>query len=128
MNDTRTNDTKPVARPMSKNEPMFTPSVDILEKPEELILSLDLPGVKADDVDIHFERGELTVKAVRHGRESKGRPLLTEFGGAGTFYRAFLISQEVAADRISAELKDGVLTVHLPRAETAQPRRIALKS
>lgn len=128
MNDTKTNESKSVARPMPKNEAAFTPSVDILEKPDELVLSLDLPGVKADDVDIHFERGELTVKATRKAREPKGRPLLTEFGAAGTFYRAFLISQEVAADKISADLKDGVLTVRLPRAEAAQPRKISLKA
>jgi HSP20 family molecular chaperone IbpA len=126
MNDTRMNESKNVARP--KNEPVFTPSADILEKPNELVLSLDLPGVKADAVDIHFERGELTVKASRAAREPKGRTLLTEFGAGGTFYRAFLISQEVATDRISAELKDGVLTVHLPRAEAAQPRKISLKA
>src|SRR5262249_10469058 len=105
VNDTRMNENKNGGRP-TKNEPAFTPSADILEKPEELVLSLDLPGVKADAVDIHFERGELTVKATRAALEPKGRALLTEFGAGGTFYRAFLISQEVAADKISAELKD----------------------
>jgi HSP20 family protein len=45
----------------------------------------------------------------------------------GDYYRAFLISQDVAADKISAELKHGVLTIHLPRAEAALPRKIAVK-
>lgn len=107
---------------------VLTPCADVLERPDGLVLALDLPGVKSDGVEIHFERGELAVKAERAARGGEGRPLLREFGGAGTYYRAFLISQEVAADKISAELKDGVLSIHLPRAEAAQPRRITLKA
>src|SRR5947207_2314916 len=91
----------------------FTPPVDILELPEELVLLVDLPGVKPDAVDIDFERGELTVKARRQTPARPGRAWVEEFE-AGDFYRGFLISQEVAPDRITAELKDGVLKVHLP--------------
>src|SRR5262245_46906952 len=69
----------------------FTPQVDILELPEELVLEVDLPGVKADGVEIHFERGELTVKARREVPQRQGRALVEEFEG-GDFYRAFLIS------------------------------------
>ncbi len=128
MTDTKTNGHDARAtKPAPKGE-VWTPSVDIMEKADGLVLALEMPGVKADAVDIHFERGELAVKAERTPREVKGRGLLREFGGGGTFYRAFLISQEVAADRITADLKDGVLSIHLPRAEAAQPRRIALKS
>jgi HSP20 family molecular chaperone IbpA len=104
----------------------FTPAVDILELPDELVLQVDLPGVKADAVDVHFERGELTVKARREAAARKGRGLVEEFL-PGEFTRGFLISQDVAADKISAELKNGVLQVHLPKAETAMPRRISVK-
>lgn len=104
-----------------------TPKADILEMPEGLALLLDLPGVKAEDVDIRFERGELTVKAARRAPEPlRGRVHVAEFGGGLEYYRAFLISQEVAADRISAELKNGVLAILLPKAEKPQPRRIAV--
>lgn len=104
----------------------ITPPVDILELPEELVLMVDLPGVKADDVDVHFERGELTVKAKREATPRSGRGLVEEFL-PGDFSRGFLISQDIAADRIAAELKNGVLVVHLPKAETAMPRKIAVK-
>jgi HSP20 family protein len=104
----------------------FTPQVDILELPEELVIQVDLPGVKADAVTINFERGELTVKASREATPRSGRSWVEEFA-AGDFLRAFLISQEVAADKISAELKNGVLSVHLPKATAALPRRIAVK-
>jgi len=104
----------------------FTPRVDILELAEELVLLVDLPGVKSDSVTLDFERGELTVRARREPTDRPGRALVEEFE-AGDYHRAFLISQEVAVDRIAAELKDGVLTVHLPKAAAALPRRIAVK-
>jgi len=104
----------------------FTPQVDILELPNELVLQIDMPGVTAGNVDVHFERGELTVHGKREPLPRSGRSLVEEFQ-VGDFYRAFLISQDIAADRIDAELKNGMLTVHLPRAEAAQPRRVSVK-
>src|SRR5271168_3912496 len=81
----------------------FTPQVDILELPEELVLLLDMPGVKSNDVEIHFERGELTVHGKRQPVERKGQWLVEEVE-FGDYYRAFLISQDVAADKIAADL------------------------
>jgi HSP20 family protein len=115
---------EPVAVPQRRVA--LTPAVDILELPNELVLQVDLPGVKADGVDIHFERGELTVKARREPTPRAGRGLVEEFL-PGEYTRGFLISQDVAADKISAELKNGVLTVHLPKAEAAMPRRISVQ-
>jgi HSP20 family protein len=103
----------------------FTPRADILETSDELLLMLDLPGVRTDGVDVRFERGELTVHGRCEPSQPSGQCLATEFE-VGDFYRAFLIGQEVAADKISAELKDGVLTVHLPRSEQAKARRISV--
>jgi HSP20 family molecular chaperone IbpA len=100
--------------------------VDIVEFPDKLVLTLDMPGVRSQDVEINFERGELTVFGKRQPSEHKGQWLVEEIE-AGDFYRAFLISQDVAADKISAELKSGVLTIHLPRVEAAQPRKITVK-
>ena len=104
----------------------YTPPVDIVELPEKLVLTIDMPGVRSQDVEINFERGELTVFGKRQLPEPKGQWLVEEIE-AGDYYRAFLISQDVAADKISAELKNGVLTIHLPRVEAAQPRKISVK-
>ena len=104
----------------------YTPQVDILEQPEGLVLYVDLPGVKADGVGVDFERGELTVKARREPVQHPGACLVEEFE-PGDFYRAFVIGQDIAADQITADLKNGVLTVRLPRSAAAQPRRIAVK-
>jgi len=105
---------------------VFTPQVDIFEVGDEMVLQLDMPGVKGDDVEIHYERGELAVSARKNPTPKSGRGLVEEFE-TGDYYRAFLISQDVAADRITAELKHGVLTVRLPKHEAAKPRKVAVK-
>src|SRR5262245_38246956 len=91
-------------KPQAEKRPTFSPRVDILELPEELMLLVDLPGVKSDGVTLDFERGELTVYARRGAAARAGSGLVEEFE-VGDYRRAFLISQEVAADKITAELK-----------------------
>lgn len=130
MNETRPkkNDAV-VAREQPRPVPRkvkYTPQVDILEQADELVLFVDLPGVKANDVSVDFDRGELTVQGRRETMPRSGRGLLQEFD-PGDYYRAFLISQDVAPDKITAELKNGVLVVHLPKAQEALPRRITVQ-
>ena len=103
----------------------LTPRVDILETDDELLLHVDLPGVKPDGLDIRFENGELFL----HGRRAQrrtGKPWLWEYETA-SFQRTFRVAENIAADKISAELKNGVLTVHLPKAEAVKPKKIAVK-
>lgn len=104
----------------------YTPRVDILESENELLLIADLPGVKPGDVDIRFENGELSLHGHCAPRQNGVEYLLSEYG-VGDFYRAFTISTDVDADKIAAELKNGVLTVHLPKSEKIKPKRIAVK-
>jgi HSP20 family protein len=116
------------ATPVQQRRPIFTPQVDILEVPEELVLMIDMPGVKPDDVEIHFERGELTVHGKRQQPSERKGQCLVEEVLMGDYYRAFLVGLDLAVDKITAEMKNGVLTVHLPRLESALPRRISVKS
>src|SRR5262245_40438935 len=104
----------------------YTPRVDILETENELLLFADLPGVTQDDVDIRFESGELTLNARRPSPEARGEGWLWEFQ-PGDYFRAFSISEQIDAGKIWAELKNGVLTLHLPKVEAAKPRKIAVK-
>lgn len=113
-------------RPMVNRRAALTPRVDVLEQADKLVLFVDLPGVKPEDVELHFEKGELTVRARRDLPKRPGRCLVEQFEAA-EYYRSFLLSQDVAADRINAELKHGVLTVDLPRSPAAQPRKISVK-
>jgi HSP20 family protein len=104
----------------------FTPRVDILETDNELTLLAEVPGVRPEDVDLHYEQGELTLTARVRSR-AQGRRLLLQEYEEGDFYRAFNIHESIDANRISAECKNGVLTVHLPKAEAAKPRQISVK-
>jgi HSP20 family protein len=104
----------------------FTPRVDIYETDKELILLADLPGVRAEDVDLRFERGELVL----HGRvQRRQRPeqLYQWEYDEGDYYRVFQIHESIDGSRIEAECKNGVLTVRLPRAEAARPRQVQVR-
>lgn len=105
-------------------EAVYAPRVDVLETPEELILLADLPGVRAEDLDLRFENGELTL----HGRvQPRSGAFLAREYRVGNFYRAFVVSEQIDAEKISGALENGVLTVRLPKSEAAKPRRIAVK-
>jgi HSP20 family protein len=105
----------------------FTPRVDICETENELTLFAEVPGVRPEDVDLHYEQGELTLHARVQAR-SEGKRLLLQEYEEGNFYRAFNIHESIDANRIHAECRSGVLTVHLPKTEAAKPRQISVKS
>jgi len=111
----------------TRSEQFYRPNVDILEKADELVLVADLPGVKADEVDIRFEQGELTIHGRAKPRYEEGTKFLLNEYGIGDFYRTFRVSEQVDASRIHAEYHDGVLTLHLPKVEAVKPRKIAVQ-
>ncbi|MBX9626350.1 MAG: Hsp20/alpha crystallin family protein [Gemmataceae bacterium] len=102
------------------------PRVDILETEHEFLLLADLPGVTADGVDIRFENGELTVHGKRPAANAGKDEAVREHPGTN-FSRVFGVSETVAADKIEADLKHGVLTVRLPKVEAVKPRKIAVR-
>lgn len=93
------------------------PRVDVLETENEFLVLADMPGVKPEDVDVRFEKGELSV----HGRRPTDREDETT-----AYHRTFAVADTVAADKISADLKAGVLTIRLPKVEAVKPKRIAV--
>jgi HSP20 family protein len=93
------------------------PRVDVLETENEYLVLADLPGVTPADIDIRFEKGELSV----HGR----RPAFRDYGPTA-YHRSFAVAETVASDKITAELKSGVLTIHLPKVEAVKPKRITV--
>jgi HSP20 family protein len=102
------------------------PRIDVLETENEFLLFTDLPGVKPDDVDIRYEKGELTIHGKRHDAHTGKAATVREFDDAN-FSRGFIVADTVAADRIAAELKNGVLTVRLPKVEAVKPKKITVK-
>lgn len=107
----------------------FIPNVDILENDTELLLLADVPGAKAGDIDIDYEHGRLTIQARVAPRqpEDRTRYLMREYG-VGDYRRSFEIGEGIDAEKIHAEVADGVLTLHLPKSQALQPRRIAVQS
>jgi HSP20 family protein len=105
------------AVPAAERHITLVPRVDILETENEYLVLADMPGVSPQDMDIRFDKGELTVV----GRRPAGRNY-----EASSYQRSFQVADTIAADKITAELKAGVLTIHLPKVEAVKPRRISV--
>jgi HSP20 family protein len=106
----------------------YRPNVDILERPDELLVLADLPGAKSDQIDVNFEKGSLTLHAAVPERQSEDQHYLAHEYGVGDYYRTFQVSEAIDAGRIAAEYADGVLTLHLPKAESIKPRKISVSA
>ena len=105
----------------------FLPVTDIFETDQALTVILEMPGVDKDSVDVRVENGVLSIEGQVDLSKYQGlAPLYIEYN-VGNYARTFQLSSKIEQDRITAELKDGVMTLTLPKAEKAQPRRIAVK-
>ena len=100
----------------------LAPRVDIFESEDELVLVADMPGVPKDALSVHLEGSELTIEGVQPATE-------LDFGlRPVAFSRAFRVPNTVDANGVSAKLANGVLRVHLAKAEAAKPRQIKVKA
>jgi HSP20 family protein len=106
-------------------EQYVTPPVDIYEIPEGLVVKADLPGVPKEGLDVRVENNLLTIRG-KAAHIAPGEPIYREYGLVN-FFRQFELNEKVDQLKISAELKNGVLTLNLPRAEEAKPRKIEVR-
>jgi HSP20 family molecular chaperone IbpA len=107
------------------HERYITPPVDIFETKDGLTVIADLPGVEQEALDVRVADGVLTLQGnTKH--IAPGTPIAREYELLN-FYRQFELPDAVDAERISAELKHGVLALHLPKKERAKPRQIAVQ-
>ena len=110
-------------------EGTYTPLADIYETDAELVLVADVPGVGPEALNIQVDKGVLTLEA-----ESTFDVPGEEYAGTyvgfqpGTFFRAFALSDEIDREKISAQVANGVVTVHLPKAPSAKSRKIEIKT
>lgn len=100
----------------------IVPPVDIYETDDGLTVVVDLPGVDKDSVDVRVEDNVLTIKG-QADYEPPANLRLGEFNLQG-YFRQFQLTDEVNQGKISAESKNGVLAIHLPKAEKTKPRQI----
>lgn len=110
-----------------RNEPALLPPVDVIEDSSGITLYADMPGVTKDKLSLHIEgdtlsiEGELSLPVPQNMTASHAEVQLTRYR------RAFTLSKELDASKIVAELKQGVLRLHIPKTEHAKPRRIEVR-
>jgi HSP20 family protein len=100
--------------------------IDAYRKGDEFVVHFDLPGVDTKSIDLTVEKNVLTVHATRGRSETEGVELLVGERPQGTFSRQLFLGDTLDTDRIKAEYTDGVLTLRLPVAERAKPRRVPI--
>jgi HSP20 family protein len=103
----------------------IAPPVDIFENEDSLIVVADLPGVEKEGVDIRVEDDILTIKGI--AKYTQPATVLRQEFSLQNYFRQFQLSDEVDQSKISAESKNGVLTVTLPKAEKSKPKQIKVK-
>ena len=104
----------------------FVPATDIYETEAALTIVMEMPGTSKEDLDVSVEDDVLYVDGrVRFDKYEGLQPVYTEYN-IGHYRRSFALSNKVDQRKIGAEMKDGVLTLVLPKAEEAKPRRIAI--
>jgi HSP20 family protein len=103
----------------------WSPAVDVLETEDALVLRADLPDVKTDDIDVRVENNTLTLRGKRvfdKDQNVKGWHRIER--SYGEFVRSFAVPNTVDTEKVAADYKDGVLTISLPRKESAKPRQV----
>ena len=109
----------------------WVPAVDIREDSKEIALEVELPGIKPSDVEVTAENGVLTIRGEKQGgtstEGSEGRYHVVE-RTYGSFTRSFQLPTGVDEQRIEADFTDGLLTVRIPKAALARPRRIEIRN
>ena len=116
----------------SQEEPLavaeWAPLVDISEDDQEYLIKAELPEVKKEDVKVTAEEGTLTIMGERKfAKDDKSKKYHRVERAYGSFGRSFSLPDDVSPAKVSAEFKDGVLTVHLAKTEKARPQQIEVK-
>jgi HSP20 family protein len=106
----------------------LAPALDITESENEYVVTVELPGVKKEDLSVELNEGVLSIHGEKKSeREEKKERTHWVERSYGSFSRAFTLPPNVAGDRIDASFQDGVLTLRLAKAEAAKPKTIAVK-
>ena len=107
--------------------PGWTPAVDLYETADEYVLTAELPGLTREQIDIHAEERRIVIRGARGvdpGRDIPCEQYHRVERGHGRFSRAFSLPESIDVDGVTADLKDGILTVAIPKARDRGTRRI----
>jgi HSP20 family protein len=113
----------------ARPEPSLTyqPNVDVCDLGGEVLLVADIPGARADGIDVTFEDGVLSIAATVPARDLPGRAVRQEYG-IGNYRRSFRLGDGFDASQIAADYRRGVLTVHVPRLAAVRPRKVEVRA
>jgi HSP20 family protein len=105
--------------------PAWAPALDIAERTDAYLVTVELPGVKLDDLQITLEDGLLTIQGERHlAHDSSEEQFHRVERSSGAFRRSITLPAQVVADAVQASMEDGVLRILVPKAEEAKAKRI----
>ncbi len=106
----------------------WSPLVDIIEDDKEYLIKAELPEVRRGNARVTVENGVLSISGERkYQKEEKGKKYHRVERAYGSFYRSFTMPDDADAEKVSAEFKDGILTVRLAKSEKARPKTIDVK-
>ena len=108
---------------------MAMPNIDMYQTNDDVVVKAELPGLKADDVQITITADTLTLRGeFKHESEDKDATWHIHEHRSGSFERSIMLPTEVQGDKAAAEFENGVLTVKVPKAETVKPKSIIIKA
>jgi HSP20 family protein len=108
--------------------PEWTPLADITEDDKEYLIKAELPEMKKEDVKVTVENGVLTISGERKFEKEENKKKYHRVERCyGTFMRSFALPDDADFSKVNAEFKNGMLTVHVPKSEHAQPKQIEVK-
>ena len=114
---------------ISGSNDLWSPPVDVEETGDELVLTAELPGMKHEDIDIELEDGVLTIQGEKkEEQKDEGTQGLLYERRWGSFTRKFTLPRAVDANNIRANYENGILTIHVPKAEEAKGRKIEISA
>jgi HSP20 family protein len=113
---------------MSRTSRLFsgwTPALDLYEEKDNLVVKVELPGMKREDIDVSLHEGSLSISGERKSEEKhQDADVYRTERFVGRFQRTVALPAPVAADKVKAQYKEGILTITLPKTEEAKPKRI----
>ena len=122
----------PVKKEGDKREALtvaeWAPLVDIVEDDKNYVIKAELPGIKKEEIKVGVQDDVLTISGTRHHeKEEKDKKIHRIERAYGSFMRSFTIPEDSDGEKVSAEFKDGILRVHLPKTEKVKPKQIEVK-
>jgi len=107
---------------------VYVPRATIYEINEEIVIHVDMPGVSSENIDLVLEKNELKINGIVDDYSPEGYSLVYSEYGVGDYERTFVVPNDIDREKIQATMKDGVLELHLVRAEAYQARKIDVAS